>query len=257
MSFRLKNAGATYQRCMQFCFKGQIGCNLEVYIDDIIIKSQRRGSLIADLEETFNNLKRFNIKLKLEKCTFGVPRGKLLGYIITKRGIKVNPDKISAIAKIGHVRNVKDIQWLMGCLATLSRFMSWLGAHGLPLYKLLKKSDSFYWTDEMQKTLNELNALISKPPVLALSEPDETLHLYVVATTQVISVTLVVEREEPRHVYKVQRIVYYINKVLSDCETRYNQVQELLYAILITKRKLLHYFESHLMSHPTISIFGM
>jgi hypothetical protein len=109
----------------------------------------------------------------------------------------------------------------------------------------------------VQKTLNELNALISKPPILALSEPDETLLLYVAATTQVINVTLVVEREEPRHVYKVQRTIYYINKVLSDCETRYNQVQELLYAVLITKRKLLHYFESHLMSHPTISIFGM
>jgi hypothetical protein len=82
---------------------------------------------ISDLEETFNDLRRFNIKLNTEKCTFRVPRGKLLGYIITKRGIEVNPDKILAIAKMGQVRNVKDIQWLMGCLTTLSRFMSQLG----------------------------------------------------------------------------------------------------------------------------------
>jgi hypothetical protein len=83
------------------------------------------------------------------------------------------------------------------------------------------------------------------PPVLASPEPDETLLLYVMATTQVISATLVVEREEPGHIYKLQRSVYYIGKVLYDCETHYNQVQKLLNVILITKRKLLHYFENH------------
>jgi hypothetical protein len=101
MSFGLKNAGATYQRCMQFCFKGKIGHNLKVYVDNIIVKSRQSTSLIANLEETFNNLRRFNIKLNEEKCTFGVPRGKLLGYIITERDIKANPDKISAITEIG------------------------------------------------------------------------------------------------------------------------------------------------------------
>jgi hypothetical protein len=86
---------------MQFCFKGQIGRNLEVYVDNIIVKSRHSSSLITDLEETFNNLRCFNIKLNWEKCTFGVPRGKLLGYIITERGIEGNLDKISAIAEIG------------------------------------------------------------------------------------------------------------------------------------------------------------
>jgi hypothetical protein len=133
---------------MQFYFKGKIGHNLEIYVGDIIMKSQKGSSLIADLEETFNNLRQFNIKLNPEKCTFGVPRGKLLGYIITEHSIKANPDKISAITKIGQVRNIKHVQRLMGCLAALSRFMSQLGEHGLPLYKLLKKSNSFHWMDE-------------------------------------------------------------------------------------------------------------
>jgi hypothetical protein len=83
MPFELKNAGATYQRCMQSCFKGQTGRNLEVYVDDNVMKTRQSSSLIADLEETFINLMRFNIKLNLEKCIFGVPQGKLLGYIIT------------------------------------------------------------------------------------------------------------------------------------------------------------------------------
>jgi hypothetical protein len=93
-----------------------------------------------------------------------------------------------------------------------------------PMYKLLKKYDSFHWMSEMQKALDELKTLVSMPPVLASAEPGETHLLYITATTQVVSTTLVVEREKPSHVYKVQRLVYYISKVLSNCETRYNQV---------------------------------
>jgi hypothetical protein len=90
---------------MQFCFKEQIGRNLKV----IVTKSQQSDNLISDLEETFNNLRWFNIKLNPEKCTIGVPRGKLMGYIITEHGIEINPDKILTIAKMGQVRNVKDV----------------------------------------------------------------------------------------------------------------------------------------------------
>jgi hypothetical protein len=143
----------------------------------------------------------------------------------------------------------------MGCLAALSRFVSRLEECRLPLYKLLKKFDSFRCMDETQKTLDNLKALICKPPVLAWPEPDEALLLYVTTTTQVISATLVVEREEPGHIYKVQRPVYYISKVLSDYETCYNKVQKLLYAVLIMKRKLLHYFESHLIR--VVTSFGL
>jgi hypothetical protein len=127
----------------------------------------------------------------------------------------------------------------MGCLTALSHFVSRLGERGLPLYKLLKKSDSFHWTDEAHKTLDELKALISKSSVLASLVLGETLLLYAMTTDQVVSAALVVEREEPGP-------VYYTSKLLPDCETRYNQVQKILYVVLIMKRKLLHYFESHL-----------
>jgi hypothetical protein len=73
------------------------------------VKSQKSSSLITDLEETFNNLKRFNITLNPEECTFGVPRGKLLGYIISEHGIEANPNKILAITEIGQIKNVKDV----------------------------------------------------------------------------------------------------------------------------------------------------
>jgi hypothetical protein len=168
-----------------------------------------------------------------------------LGYIITEHKIEATTNKILAIANMGQVRNIKDIQWLIGCLTALSHFVSRLGERGLHLYKLFKKSDSFRWREETQKALGELKALITKLSVLASPEPGETLLLYVEATNQVISAALVVEREEPGDVYKVQRPIYYISKVLSDYEIRYNQVQTLLYVILITKCKLLYYFESH------------
>jgi hypothetical protein len=91
----------------------------------------------------------------------------------------------------------------MGCLTALNHFMSWLGERWLPLYKLLQKSDSFRWIDETQRALDDLKMLISKPPVLASLEPGETLLLYVITTTQVISAALVVEWEEHGHVYMV------------------------------------------------------
>jgi hypothetical protein len=123
---RVKKCGATYQQCLQSYFKEQIGHNLEVYVDDIIVKTRRGDSLINDLEKTFTNLRCFNIRLNPEKCTFEVPRGKLLGYIITRCDIEANPDKISAIVEIGQVRNVNDVQWpgqeCQGCPT----------AHGVP-----------------------------------------------------------------------------------------------------------------------------
>jgi hypothetical protein len=90
MPFGLKNAGATYQWCMQACLKEQIGCNIEVYVDDIVIKTTKADILLDDLRETFANLDRSSIKLNSKKCSFGVPTGQLLGYLISERGIEGN-----------------------------------------------------------------------------------------------------------------------------------------------------------------------
>ena len=97
MPFGLKNAGATYQRTVQNCLKEQIGRNVHAYVDDIVIKSQVSDSMISDLQETFKNLWTYQMKLNPSKCTFGVPAGKLLGYIMSERGIEANPEKITAV----------------------------------------------------------------------------------------------------------------------------------------------------------------
>jgi hypothetical protein len=97
MPFGLKNAGATYQWCMQACLKEQISRNIKVYADNIVIKTSKADSFLEDLRETFANLDRYNIKLNPKKCSFGLSTGQLLGYLISERGIKGNPEKIQAI----------------------------------------------------------------------------------------------------------------------------------------------------------------
>ena len=115
MPFGLKNAGATYQRCMQQCFADQIDPpdqpdqterpkpTIAVYVDDIVVKTAQASDLITNLAATFANLQRFNIKLNPEKCVFGVSRGMLLDFIVSERGIEANLEKISAITRMGPI----------------------------------------------------------------------------------------------------------------------------------------------------------
>ena len=109
----------------------------------MVIKSKTTNNLIADLEETFANLKRYRWKLNPSKCIFGVPSGILLGYIVSARGIEPNPDKVSAITYMKWPTYIKDIQKLTGCMAALSHFISCLGEKGLPFFILLKASERF------------------------------------------------------------------------------------------------------------------
>jgi hypothetical protein len=109
MSFRLKNADATYQRAIQACFKKQLNKNVEAYVDDVVVNTRNSNMLIADLEETFASLWEYQWKLNSNKCVFGVPLGKLLGFIISHRGIEANPEKISAITKMKAPTCIKDV----------------------------------------------------------------------------------------------------------------------------------------------------
>jgi hypothetical protein len=132
MPFGLRNAGATYQRCMNHVFGEHIGRTVEAYVDDIVVKTRKASDLLSDLETTFKCLRVKGVKLNPEKCVFGVPRGMLLGFIVSERGIEANPEKIAAVTNMGPIKDLKGVQRVMGCLAALSRFISRLGEKAYP-----------------------------------------------------------------------------------------------------------------------------
>jgi hypothetical protein len=118
---------------MQHVFREHIGPTVEAYVDNIVVKTKKISNLINDLDVVFKCLRAKNIKFNPKKCVFGVPRGMLLGFIVSKRGIEANPEKITAITKMGPICDLKGVQRVTGCLAALSRFISCLSEKALPL----------------------------------------------------------------------------------------------------------------------------
>ena len=167
MPFGLKNAGATYQRLMNKMFAQQIGRNVQVYLDNMPVKSRREEDHLEDLRKTFDTLRSYNMKLNPGKCSFGVTAGKFLGFMVSQKGIEVNSDKIRAIMEMTPLRNVKEVQSLNGKVAALNRFILRATNKCLPFFRMLKKS--FEWTAECQQAFEELKAYLSTPPLLSPS----------------------------------------------------------------------------------------
>ena len=119
---------------IQTCLSKQVGKTVEAYVDDVVIKTKHVSHLIDDLRQTFSSLREYDIWFTSEKCVFGVPTGKLLGFIVSHRGIEANPAKIRALSELVIPTELKQVQKLAGCVAALSRFISHLGEKALPLY---------------------------------------------------------------------------------------------------------------------------
>jgi hypothetical protein len=136
-------------------------------------------------------------------------------------------------------------------MAALNRFISKLGERRLPFFKLLKHQEKFVWSPEADQALAQLKDFLSKPPVLTAPCKGEQLLLYLAATTHVVSTAIIVERQEDGHAYPVQRPVYFVSEVMSESKACYQPVQKLLYAVLITSRKLRHYFREYSISVVT------
>ncbi|RZK27622.1 MAG: RNA-directed DNA polymerase, partial [Hymenobacter sp.] len=194
MPFGLKNAGATYQRLVNKMFADKIGTTMEVYIDDMSVKSLRETDHVSHLEECFKVLNSYQMKLNPSKCTFGVSSGKFCGYMVTQRGIEANPNKIQALKNLPSPRNKREIQRLTGRVAALSRFISRSTDKCLPFYKLLRGNKKFEWTEKCEEAFEQLKQYLAEPLTLAKPEVGETLYLYVAVSHTAVSGVLV--REE-------------------------------------------------------------
>jgi hypothetical protein len=130
MPFKLKSPEATYQRGIQKCLHSQLECNTEAYVNDVVIKIQKNKGLISDLVDIFDNLRKFTMKLNPENCTFDVPLGKILRYMVSRCRIEPNPKKVSTITNMAPPKSLHDVKKLTGCMASLSRFISRLSVRG-------------------------------------------------------------------------------------------------------------------------------
>jgi hypothetical protein len=156
MPYGLKNALPTFVRTMSKTFDDLIRDKVEVYVEDIVVKTNRGSTLVEDLTLVFDKLRATRTKLNPDKCVFGVSTGKLLGFLVSHWGIEANPEKIKAIETMRPPAHIKDVQKLTGSLPALSRFISRLAERALPLFKLLRKSGPFSWTREVERAFQEL-----------------------------------------------------------------------------------------------------
>ena len=148
MPFGQKNAGSIYQRMMTRMFELQLGKNIEIYVDDMVVKSKMVTEHLGDLGDIFDVLRRHKLRLNASKCFFGVGSGKFLGYMVTHRGIEVNPDQIKAINDLKPPRNAKEVQKLTGMIAALNRFISRSVDRCRPFYLLINKWKRFEWSED-------------------------------------------------------------------------------------------------------------
>ena len=240
MPFGLINVGATYQRLVNMMFKEQIGKTMEVYVDDMLVKSKEACDHIKHLGDMFEILRKYRMKLNPQKCVFGVESGKFLGFIVNHRGIEANPAKIQALMEMKSPTCVKQVQSLTGRIAALNRFISKSSDRCKEFFAAIKKiGKDFVWTPECEEAFQKIKQQLGSPPMLEKPQEGEILILYLAVSPYAISAVLIKEEED------AQFPVYYISKRLLDAETRYSNMEKLVYALILASRKLRPYFQAH------------
>ena len=192
---------------------------MEVYIDDMLVKSTTAGLHIAHLSEAFQILRNYNMKLNPAKCAFGVSAGKFLGFIVNHKGIEANPDKIKAVLDMPSPSGIQEVQILTGRIAALSRFVSRASDKCQPFFQLLKKA--FQWDAKCEEAFTTLKTYLSSPPILVSPVEGELLTLYLAVSDFSTSAVLVRDKEQ------VQHPVYYCSRALRGAEERYPRMDKI------------------------------
>ena len=156
-------------------FESQLGKNIKIYINDMVVKSKMVLEYLGDLRAIFQILRKYKLRLNAFKCSFGMGSGKFLGYMVTHRGIEVNPDQIKAINNLQSPRNPKEVQKLTGMAVALNRFISRSADRCRPFSLLINKWKGFEWTEECATAFQQLKDYLARPLIMSSPEPDEVL----------------------------------------------------------------------------------
>ncbi|XP_076899964.1 uncharacterized protein LOC143553972 [Bidens hawaiensis] len=213
---------------MDEAFKYQIGRNLEVYMDDLVIKRIKEDQMLRDIEETIDTLNKIIMKLNPSKCSFGMQEGKFLGVIVTSAGFKENPDKFQALARMPSPSSLKEVQTLNGRLVALNRFLANHAAKSFPFVSTLRnclKKEHLKWTAEAEQAFLEVKRCLMELPTLTTPHAGGPLPLYLSASDIVIGAVLLTDRKN------LQTPIYYVSRMLTDPESRYSMLEKLVLGI--------------------------
>ncbi|XP_008223134.1 PREDICTED: uncharacterized protein LOC103322954 [Prunus mume] len=238
MPFGLRNAGATYQRAMNSVFHDMIGHSLEVYIDDVVIKSPEEGNHMTNLKRAFLRMRQHKLKMNPKKCVFGVQAGNFLGFLVHQRGIEIDKNKARSIIEALPPRNKKELQSLLGKINFLRRFISNSAGKIQPFSSLLrlKQEQTFKWEEQHQQAFEEIKHYLSNPPVLSPPRRGRPLKLYISASEVSIGSLLVQDNKEGK-----EQAVYYLSRTLTEVERKYSAIERLCLALYFTAVKPRHY----------------
>ncbi|XP_055960597.1 uncharacterized protein LOC130015093 [Mercurialis annua] len=238
MPFGLRNAGATYQRAMNSIFHDLLGKTMEVYIDDVVVKSKLIKDHLKNLEEAFRRMRVHCLKLNPLKCAFGVKAGNFLGFLVHERGIEVDQNKTKAIREAKPPRNKTELQRFLGQVNYLRRFISNLAGKTKVFSELLKlkKEDVFRWVTIHQEAFDEIKDYLMKPPVLMPPKKGIPLRLYISAAEGSIG-CLLAQSNQDGH----EQAIYYLSRSMTSTEVRYTPIMKLCLALFFACTKLRHY----------------
>ena len=236
MPFRLKNAGATYQRVATTLFHDMMHKDVEVYVDDMIVKSQGRADHLAALQRFFERIRQFRLRLNPKKCTFGVTSGKLLVHIVSERGIEVDPEKTKAILDMPTPKTEKEIRGFLGRLQYISRFIARLTDICEPIFRLLRKKKPTVWNDDCQHAFEKIKECLLSPPVLVPPTPGRPLLLYFSVSDIALGCMLAQLDDSGK-----ERAIYYLSKRMMEYECKYLMIERLCLALVWATRRLWHY----------------
>ena len=240
MLFRLKNAGATYQRATTTLFHDMMHRDVEVYVDDMIVTSRDRADHWAALECFFQRIRFFRLRLNPKKCTFGVTSGNLLGYMISERGIEEDPDKIRAILDMSPPQTEIEIRGFLGRLQYISRFIVRLTDTCEPIFRLLRKKQPKVWDDQCQQVFERIREYFLSPPVLVPPMLGRRLLLYFSVSDVALGCMLAQLDDSGR-----ERAIYYLSKRMLEYETRYIMIERFCLALVWATRRLRHYMTEY------------